>query len=130
MNLETLCKLHGVKIQSVWADSNPNMDDMPQGSTHFKVTLGICRDGCKRQVTTFFSQGPAHYSTPKAWDVLGCLISDARSGDQDFESFCCDFGCDTDSRKAERAWKACAAMTPKIERFLGDLLPVFEQADY
>jgi hypothetical protein len=44
------------------------------------------------------------------------------SGEQDFESFCADFGYDTDSRKAEKIWNACRASNRKAKRIIdGDL---------
>ncbi len=36
-----------------------------------------------------------------------CFMSDSASGDNSFEDFCSEFGYDTDSRKAEKIWKAC-----------------------
>lgn len=57
---------------------------------------------------------------PKAADVLYFLASDARGADQSFEDWCGDYGADTDSRSAFATWQACAAMAPRLLRFLGD----------
>jgi hypothetical protein len=91
--------------------------DMPRGSHEWTCVL---KNGRKRLTVDFF-QGPAHTSEPSAADVLACLCSDARAGDQDFESFCSYFGYDADSRKVEATYKACARMAKKVPAFLGDL---------
>ena len=40
-------------------------------------------------------------------NALECIISDALSGIYSFEEFCSEFGYDEDSRRADRAHKAC-----------------------
>lgn len=67
---------HGITAQVDWADTNPNMADMPAGSTHWLVTLK--RDGAE-DLAVPFSMGPAHSSEPEIADVLDCLASDASS---------------------------------------------------
>lgn len=47
-----------------------------------------------------------------------CAVSDARSGDMEFNDFCAEFGYNTDSIKAHEAWKACRAMKKKVDRVL------------
>ncbi len=98
-------------------DENPNMMDMPSGSYHYRVTLK--RRG--RQMTVPFSMGPALDHEPGASEVLSCLVSDASSSDQDFDNWCADYGYDTDSRKAERTFRAVAAQSAKLRTFLGEL---------
>lgn len=48
--------------------------------------------------------------------ALDCFVSDAASGDDNFESFCSNLGYDTDSRTAERIYKACVKQLAKFER--------------
>ena len=110
---------HGVQL----VDNNPNMSDMPEGSRHFKVTLR--RTG--RQMTVFFSQGPAIEKEPTAADVLDCLASDSQgienlAVDQEghFETWASEYGYDTDSRKAERTFKVCARQATRLYNFLGN----------
>jgi hypothetical protein len=112
-----------------WADENPNMTDMPPGSSHWRVTLRYKR----RQMTISYSMGPAHSSEPKTADVLGCLVSDANGyiGGRDFEDWCQEYGYDTDSRKAERTWNAVQKQTRQLERLLGpELLEEAFQAEW
>lgn len=100
-----------------WIDSNPNMTDMPAGSTHYKVTLR--RAG--RRLTVPFSMGPAHCKEPTAIDVMSCLISDSAGVDgQGFEDWARDLGYDADSRKAEKLYRACERQAAKLRQFLGE----------
>ena len=97
-----------------WADSNPNIANSDYIHRHFKVTL---RFGRKR-LTIPFSQGDAYTEKPTADDVLSCLASDS-AGPDDFEEFCAEYGYDSDSRMAERTFKACRKQKEQLSRFLG-----------
>lgn len=90
----------------------------PVDARHWKVRLRYGR----RSMTVPFSQGGAWDRHPTATDVLECLISDASSmwDGQDFENWCAEIGYDTDSREAERTYKAVERQTAKLRRFLGD----------
>ena len=58
----------------------------------------------------------------KEYDVLNalyCFVSDAISGLYSFDEFCGEFGYDTDSRKAEKVYKACKRAYAKFERVSG-----------
>lgn len=57
--------------------------------------------------------------TPTAYDILACLTK----GDPGtFEDFCWGYGYDTDSRKAERIYKAVCKEWRNVERVFGDCL--------
>lgn len=113
--LEQLCER--LKIT---ADAQYGGVEVPEGWTHgthpYKVTLRFQR----RTLTVPFFMGPAHSREPTAADVLYCVCSDARAADDSFEGWCSEFGYETDSRKAEKTYKACAALAPRVQRFLGD----------
>jgi len=49
-------------------------------------------------------------------------VSDAQSVDdaRDFEDWCAELGYDTDSRKAERTFRACQRIAERLRQFLGD----------
>lgn len=120
-------------------DSNPNMPDS-DNMDHWKVTLvrGVLKEGfdtwhgykgklgacqyTKRKLTVYFSMGYGHHGAePKAAEVLSCLADDASgSDDHSFEDWCSEYGYDTDSRKAERIWKACQHSAKRLRSFLGD----------
>jgi hypothetical protein len=125
--LERLCKKHGIQITARLVAANPNMQAPMPGATHWAVTL---THGSSEAVDAYFSQGSAICAEPTAADVLSCLILDARCGEMSFEEFCGDFGYDEDSRTAYRTWETCAAVTLRIQRFLGDDREAFEAAEH
>lgn len=119
MTTEQFVTRHGISITCDWTASNPHMDDA-RDMNHWKTVLRFGR----RRMTVVFSMGLGLRGEPTAADVLSSLAMDASSADQDFESWCGDYGYDTDSRKAERTYKAVQAATTKLRRFIGsdDLL--------
>jgi hypothetical protein len=54
---------------------------------------------------------------PSPADVLHCLLSDAEACGQSFKSWCDDFGCDTDSRKAFATYEACQRSGDELRGF-------------
>lgn len=57
-----------------------------------------------------------------------CFLSDAISAKDTFENFCSEFGYDTDSRNAERIYKACEKSLSKFERiFEGDIYDLINE---
>lgn len=114
-------------------DENPNMADS-HDMDHWKVTLTRCTGNRERRrgdirkqtlrMTVYVSQGYGHNGRePKTADVLDCLSSDAASiGNTDFEMWCNDLGYDSDSRKAEKTYKACEHSARRLRNFLGDEL--------
>lgn len=97
-----------------------------QGGTAWTVRLKY--QG--RALATSFYQGSAHKTAPNAADVLYCLASDARCGEESFEDFCSSFGHDVDSRKARKTWKACARMTKQLRRLLADKFEEVADAEH
>lgn len=83
-------------------------------------------------MTTPYHMGSANAGGPGVADVLSCLISDgesvANAGGNTFEAWCADFGYDADSRRAERTFKACAALGQKVRRLLGDAYEGFRDS--
>ena len=99
-----------------WTDHNPNMDDSGN-MDHWRCTLKLGR----RRLTVVFSMGIGHNGRePKAPDVLDSLASDAARLSGCFEDWCADYGYDTDSRRAERTWKACQRIKRQLRQFLGE----------
>lgn len=66
------------------------------------------RNGKTYQYTTYYSMGFAHTQRPKTAEVLQCLAMDIRGLENagDFETWCHEYGYDTDSRRAERTYNA------------------------
>lgn len=59
---------------------------------------------------------------PHAADVLHSLILDSSAVGQSFDSWCADLGYDSDSRKAEKTYRACQENADKLAR-------IFDRAD-
>lgn len=72
--------------------------------------------------STTYRQGTAHTHAPTLSQVVSCLLSDARSADENstFESFCSEFGYDDNSRTAERVYRACQECASALRRILGE----------
>jgi len=111
-DLDRLCYTLGITADSQYGGEAP---EHFAGSNPWRVTLRF--EG--RRLTVPFYTGSAITRDPGAADVLSCIVSDARCGEESFESFCSDLGYDVDSRKAEQTWRACCKMGPKVRRFLG-----------
>lgn len=117
LKLEDFISQNRISMTAEWTDHNPNMDS--RDMDHWKVTL---RMG-KARMTTYFSMGYGHNGKqPEAADVLSCLADDSAGVENagDFEGFCSEFGYDTDSRKAEKTYKACQHSAARLKKFLGD----------
>jgi hypothetical protein len=73
-------------------------------------------------VTVYFSQGSAHTKPPTLEDVLDCIASDANGfeDENDFETWCSNYGYDTDSRKAEKTFKFIERQATQLKAKLGN----------
>ena len=56
---------------------------------------------------------------PSMYDVLACLT---KYDPESFDDFCASYGYDTDSRSAERIYKAVCKEYNAVERLFGDIL--------
>jgi hypothetical protein len=91
--------------------------------------------GRPRSFGLYFSQGSAHTTDPTLADVLDCLASDASGYEnarvdtrpdekQDkaltvFEGWASEYGYDTDSRKAEKTFRAIKRQSEQLKRTIG-----------
>jgi hypothetical protein len=75
-----------------------------------------------RTMTVPWRQGLGIEREPNAEDVMEALLSDAAGFDnaRSFEDWAEEYGYDTDSRKAEKLYRAVKAQTDKLARLLGD----------
>lgn len=118
VSIAQFVKDYRISMTADRVDSNPNMPES-DNMDHWKVVLR--RPG--HTLTTYFSMGYGHKGAePKAADVLDCLASDASSIENanGFEDWAADFGYDTDSRKAEKTYKACEHIAKRLRNFLGE----------
>ena len=105
---------HTITLTATRTGRNPAMPDF--NGDPWRVTLK--RPG--KQMSLFFSNGYGHGGAPPtAEGVLECLRSDAYTDGDTFEEFCFSLGYDSDSRKAEKLYKAVQRQTDKLRRFLG-----------
>lgn len=130
MTPRQFCTKHGISATAEQTLTNPHMDSDGWQATHYKVTLRRTdpATGKRRQLTTYFSQGLAHTSPPKAHSVLSCLAMDAASvsNGESFDDWAGNLGYDPDSRKAERIYLAIQQQSSALQQFLGD--EAYEQA--
>ena len=118
VTMEQFIQANRITMTASWTDRNPNMQDS-ENMDHWKVALR--RPG--HTMTTYFSMGLGHKGKqPQAADVLDCLASDAIGTSDDFEDFCSNFAYNTDSRKAEKIYKACQHSAARLNNFLGSTL--------
>lgn len=118
MNIDKFIELNKLTANVEEVGENPNMDDPKWQARHYKVTIFSLKDG-RKYMTTYFSQGMGIEREPELRDVLDCLANDAQT-DGTFEDFCATYGYDTDSRNAERIYKAVIRNSNKLKRLLGE----------
>jgi hypothetical protein len=115
-SLAEFIRQNKISLSAVYTDANALMNDTRMD--HWKC---VFRSG-KRRMTVTFSKGPGHNGAePTAEEVLDCLASDA-SGVQNarsFDDWCSEYGYDTDSRKAEKIYKACVRQSAELLNLLG-----------
>jgi hypothetical protein len=116
--LESFIARRQIRMTATRAKENPHMPCVDMA--HWRCTL---RSNSGARIQVIFSMGSAHGDkAPGAADVLNCLASDAGSvecAENDFAAWCSELGYDTDSRRAERAFKACGRAADKLRRLVG-----------
>ena len=108
---------HGIKFECHRVPARPD-GMMSDGhiTHHFR-----CRIKCgNKSFGLYFSQGSAE--PPTVAEVLNCLASDASSYENasTFEDWASEFGFDTDSRKAEKSYRAVKRQAKQLKRVIGD----------
>lgn len=118
MSIQDFINKLGIKIQSEYASSNPNMADDKWKANHYKVVM----HRGKKQMTIYYSKSLALSGEPEADEVLDSMASDAAGFEnaRDFEDWCGEYGYDTDSRKAERIFKTVERQAQALQKFLGE----------
>lgn len=110
----------GTKLMVLGHDYKPMWGEK-QSRYVFKCRLS--RNG-KRYT---FESGQSLYNgakEPTMYDVLSCL---EKSDVGTFEDFCDEFGYDTDSRRAERTYKAVCKEYAAVERLFGDVMDELQE---
>jgi len=106
---------HGVKLQ-ILGSERKSMWDEQQSRTVFRVKLS--RKG--KSYTFEFGQSiAAGNEDPTMYDILTCLT---KYDPESFDNFCSEYGYDTDSRKAEKTYKAVCKEFEAVDRLFGDVI--------
>lgn len=100
-------------------------DDWQKSAHDWRLTL--IYQG--RRYSLDFWQGSAITEAPTVEGVLGCLLYDANSAEEDFESWCLSLGYDEDSRKVERMYRACIKTSKRLRKLLGADYELFLNAE-
>lgn len=127
--LDRLCESHGITAESQYGGVELPEDWAPDAHP-YKVTLRRKDGRHVRTLTVPFYMGAALTNEPTPADVLSCLLSDAEAASESFEDFCSSFGYDSDSRKAERTYRQCEKLAPRVKRFLGEAYETFRGAEH
>lgn len=117
ITLEQFITKYNIGFTADWATARPD-DLMDRAMNHYK-----CRITCgRRGFTLYFSQGFGIKDEPKTADVLNCIASDAAGYEnaQSFEDWASEYGYDTDSRKAEKIYRAVKRQAEQIKRTIGE----------
>jgi hypothetical protein len=117
ISLADFISKHGIKFEQHTVYTRPDglmSDDM----FHYKVRILCGHKG----FGLYFSTGKGWNRTPELADVLDCIASDASSYEnaQSFEDWASEFGYDTDSRKAEKMYRAIKRQAEQLKRMLGE----------
>lgn len=114
------CTSHGIAMKATQVAENPNReDDGKWEADHWRCVFSMG----KKTFTTYYSMGLGHNGKkPTREEVLNCLVSDSRSNDTDFESWCGELGFESDSRAHEKIYHTCVAQAKKLKKFLGEEL--------
>jgi hypothetical protein len=109
---------HPIRMMTTRTETNPHMKDA-RNMHHYRCSL---RTDSGRSLSVPFSMGMAHTTSPTAEDVLDCLASDSAGveNSKSFEDWCGEYGYDSDSRSAERTYRACVKQAAGLKRLLGE----------
>jgi hypothetical protein len=108
---EDFAKKYNVKLNVVGEpEYKPYFQDDKESRYVFKMKL--TRNG-KSYTFTFGQSIASGGEEPRIYDILSCMT---KYDPGDFENFCSDFGYDTDSRTAERTYKAVCKEWEAMQR--------------
>ena len=119
--IEKFIEDNRLTMETDYTDENPNISDMPYGSTHYICT--IKRDGGAIKIP--YSMGPALTGPPELADVLDCLAYDACDYDNaaDVLEFASEHGYDletnADIRKARDVYRVVEGQTEALTDQIG-----------
>ncbi len=109
-----ICKKHGIMMKVGSPKYGPV--DWDKDYDHYRFPVTIRKDG--KSMRVMFTQSRAQGSNPPdEYDIITCIT---KSDPGSFEDFCGEFGYDTDSRKAEKTYKAVKREWEAVKRVFGE----------
>ncbi|MBK5202134.1 MAG: hypothetical protein JJE45_00230 [Prolixibacteraceae bacterium] len=119
---ETFAQKHGVKLSFI-GDPEYKIHFAGDKTERYVFKCRLTRAG--KSYTFDFGQSiKSGAEEPTLYDVLTCL---QKYDVGDFENFCSDFGYDTDSRTAERTYKAVCKEFAAVERLFSDIIEELQE---
>ena len=112
-NAKEICKKHGITMKVGSPKYGPV--DWDKGYDHYTFPVTLRKDG--KSMRTSFTQSRVGGSTPPTeYDIVSCIT---KADPGTFEDFCSEFGYDTDSRQAEKTYRAVKSEWNKVARVFG-----------
>jgi hypothetical protein len=116
---EEFLRQRGIKFKASFTEYACHFDGDKEARDNFRCTFS--RNG-QRLIIPNFGQSindsdGAGGKPPTAYTVLACIT---KSDPGDLENFCSEYGYDTNSRKAERTWRAVVKEWKKVRAFFTD----------
>jgi len=108
----------GVKFSANFVKYAPHFSDDKESRDIFNITFSRGKNKFSLRFGQSINDSTGNGTNkPTEYDVLTCIQKyDAGS----FENFCSEFGYDTDSRKAEKIYKAVVIEYDKVSNFFTD----------
>jgi hypothetical protein len=121
---ETMADLvtrYGFRVE-VLRDRGAQLDDSGWEHHAYELRVHFDKIDGAPSLDTSWRQGYGieEHVTDRPDSVLDCLISDATSADEDFDTWCGEYGYDTDSREAYATWEACRRIHDRLVKILGE----------
>ena len=94
--------------KATWSDNNFNNHMVKITNTDTKMSTSF----------EFWASimNPEIIKESEVLEAFSCFISDAMSGENDYNEFCSEFGYEEDSRQARSTWRACQRANNKLKR--------------
>lgn len=122
LQAENFAKKYNVKLSII---GDPEYRKYFAGDKDSRYVFKLRLKKNKLSYTFSFGQSiAAGAEYPKLYDVLSCLT---KYDPESFENFCSEFGCDQDSRKAERTYKAVCKEWKAVNRLFNDCLDELQE---
>jgi hypothetical protein len=102
---------------------------------HNKYRVSVVCNNIRRSFSYFdsvanYMANKKELSESDLKEAFYCFVSDSVSGENSFEDFCSEFGYDSDSRTAEKIWRACGRSYGKLKSLLPPDVDIYDLLNY